>query len=122
MLFFWHYFANLCFTLMTNVLYDINLTDMETCYKAFLTEKLKAVPLESERFGIEAEITAKVCKRRLRLYEVPISYSGRTYAEQEDHLEGRLPISGASCAIVPGLARALSLSSPRPTGARAPRS
>ncbi len=80
-LFFWHYFGNMIFTLLTNVLYDINLTDMGTCYKAFLTEKLKAIPLRSERFGIEAELTAKICKRRLRLYEVPISYSGRTYAE-----------------------------------------
>ncbi|MBI4060106.1 MAG: glycosyltransferase family 2 protein [Elusimicrobia bacterium] len=80
-LFFWHYFGNLIFTLVTNVLYDINLTDMGTCYKAFLTDHLKAMPLRSERFGIEAELTAKTCKRRLRLYEVPISYSGRTYAE-----------------------------------------
>ena len=80
-LLFWHYFGNLVFTLLTNVLYDINLTDMGTCYKAFRTDLLKAMPLRSERFGIEAEITAKACKRRLRLYEVPISYSGRTYAE-----------------------------------------
>ena len=80
-LFFWHYFGNLVFTLLTNVLYDINLTDMGTCYKAFRADLLKAIPLKSERFGIEAELTAKVCKRRLRIYEVPISYSGRTYAE-----------------------------------------
>ncbi len=80
-LLFWHYAANRFFTLLTNVLYDINLTDMGTCYKAFRTEILKAIPLESERFGIEAELTAKACKRQLRLYEVPISYSGRTYAE-----------------------------------------
>lgn len=80
-LLFWHAFGNHLFTFLTNVLYDINLTDMGTCYKAFLTDKIKAIPLRSERFGIEAEITAKICKRRLRLYEVPISYSGRTYAE-----------------------------------------
>lgn len=80
-LFFWHYFGNVIFTFLTNILYDINLTDMGTCYKAFLTGKIKAIPLRSERFGIEAEISAKVCKRRLRIYEVPISYSGRTYAE-----------------------------------------
>ena len=80
-LLFWHYCANKFFTLLTNVLYDINLTDMGTCYKAFVTEKVRAIPLRSERFGIEAELTAKVCKRRFRLYEVPISYSGRTYAE-----------------------------------------
>jgi len=80
-LLFWHYFGNLIFTLLTNVLYDINLTDMGTCYKAFVTARLKEIPLRSERFGIEAELTAKVCKRRLRLYEAPISYSGRTYAD-----------------------------------------
>lgn len=80
-LLFWHYFGNLMFTLITNVLYDINLTDMGTCYKAFATSRLRSIPLRSERFGIEAELTAKICKRRLRLYEVPISYSGRTYDE-----------------------------------------
>lgn len=80
-LFFWHYFGNKLFTLITNILYNINLTDMGTCYKVFLTEKIRAIPLHSERFGIEAEITAKICKRHLRIYEVPISYSGRTYEE-----------------------------------------
>ena len=80
-LFFWHYFGNRLFTLLANILYDINLSDMGTCYKAFSAPLLKAIPLSSERFGIEAELTAKVCKRRLRIYEVPISYSGRTYAE-----------------------------------------
>ena len=80
-LFFWHYFGNLLFTLITNVLYNINLTDMGTCYKVFVADKIKAIPLESERFGIEAEITAKICKRRMRIYEAPISYSGRTYDE-----------------------------------------
>lgn len=80
-LLFWHYAANKFFTLLTNVLYDINLSDMGTCYKAFRADVLKDMPLESERFGIEAELTAKACRRRLRLYEVPISYSGRTYAE-----------------------------------------
>jgi len=80
-LFFWHYCANKFFTLLTNVLYNINLNDMGTCYKVFDAAKLKAIPLRSERFGIEAELTAKVCKRHLRLFEVPISYAGRTYAE-----------------------------------------
>ena len=80
-LLFWHYVGNMIFTLMTNALYNVNLTDMGTCYKAFETAKIKAISLRSERFGIEAEITAKICKRHLRLYEVPISYSGRTYAE-----------------------------------------
>lgn len=80
-LFFWHYCGNKFFTLLTNVLYNINLNDMGTCYKVFDAAKLKAIPLNSERFGIEAELTAKVCKRHLRLFEVPISYAGRTYAE-----------------------------------------
>lgn len=80
-LFFWNYAANKFFTLLTNVLYNVNLSDMGTCYKVFVTEKIKDIPLRSERFGIEPEITAKICKRGLRLYESPISYSGRTYAE-----------------------------------------
>jgi glycosyltransferase involved in cell wall biosynthesis len=80
-LFFWHYLANRLFTLITNVLYNVNLTDMGTCYKVFTAEKLKAIPLRSERFGIEAELTAKICRRHFRIYETPISYSGRTYKE-----------------------------------------
>ena len=80
-LLFWHSAANKFFTLLTNVLYDINLSDMGTCYKAFRADALKGMTLRSERFGIEAELTAKACKRRLRFYEVPISYNGRTYAE-----------------------------------------
>jgi glycosyltransferase involved in cell wall biosynthesis len=80
-LLFWHYAGNMLFTLLTNILYDINLSDMGTCYKAVKLPLLKSIPLRSERFGIEAELTAKLCKRRVRLYEVPISYSGRTYAE-----------------------------------------
>ena len=80
-LLFWHYLGNIAFTLLTNILYNVNLTDMGTCYKAFRTEVLRAMPLRSNRFGFEPEVTAKVCKRKLRLYETPISYSGRTYAE-----------------------------------------
>ncbi|MFI5350320.1 MAG: glycosyltransferase family 2 protein [Elusimicrobiota bacterium] len=80
-LLFWHYAGNVLFTLLTNVLYNVNLTDMGTCFKVFDAAQLKAIPLRSERFGIEPEITAKICKRQLRLYEVPISYSGRSYAE-----------------------------------------
>ena len=80
-LLFWHYFGNILFTLLANVLYNINLSDMGTCYKAFRRTVLEGTPLRSERFGIEAELTAKFCKKRLRIYEVPISYSGRTYEE-----------------------------------------
>ena len=80
-LLFWHYFGNRLFTMIANILYDINLSDMGTCYKAFRRDKVAGIPLRSERFGIEAELTAKFCKRRLVIYEVPISYNGRTYAE-----------------------------------------
>jgi len=80
-LLFWHYAANVFFTLLTDVLYNVNLTDMGVCYKAFRTEILRSIPLKSDGFGFEPEVTAKACKRRLRIYEVPISYSGRTYAE-----------------------------------------
>lgn len=80
-LLFWHYLANVGFTFLTNLLYNVNLTDMGVGYKAFRTEVLTGLVLKSDRFGFEPEVTAKVCKRHLRLFEVPISYSGRTYAE-----------------------------------------
>ena len=80
-LFYWHYVGNRLFTFLTNILYNINLTDMGTCYKAFRTEALKGLRLRSDRFGFEPEVTAKVCKKKLRIYETPISYSGRSYAE-----------------------------------------
>ncbi len=80
-LYFWHYVANKLLTLLTNILYNINLNDMETCYKVFRRDVLTGVELRSERFGIEPEITAKMVKRGYRLYEVPISYFGRTYEE-----------------------------------------
>jgi glycosyltransferase involved in cell wall biosynthesis len=80
-LYFWHSVANNLLTLLCNMASNLNLTDMETCYKAFRSELLKSIPIRSERFGIEPEITIKVSKRRARVYEVPISYHGRTYAE-----------------------------------------
>lgn len=80
-LYFWHTLANRCLTLLANMLNDTNWTDMETCYKAFRAECLRAIPLESDRFGIEPEITAKVARNRLRMFEVPISYNGRRYEE-----------------------------------------
>lgn len=78
---FWHTLVNRGLTLLSNVLNDITLTDMETCYKAFRAEILKAITVEENRFGIEPELTAKVAKQRLRIYEVPVSYQGRTYAQ-----------------------------------------
>lgn len=80
-LYFWHSAGNQFLTLLSNMLNDTNLTDMETCYKAFSAACLRSIPLESNRFGIEPEVTAKVARNRFRLYEVPISYSGRTYEE-----------------------------------------
>jgi glycosyltransferase involved in cell wall biosynthesis len=78
---FTHYLANLLLNFVTNVLYNTTMTDMETCYKAVRADLLKSIPLRSERFGIEPEITAKLFKRGARVYEVPITYEGRDYAE-----------------------------------------
>ncbi len=83
-LYYWHSVANKMLTLLSNMLTNLNLTDMETCYKVFRREVLQGVKLRSNRFGFEPEITAKVARRRKpawRIYEVPISYSGRTYEE-----------------------------------------
>ena len=78
---FTHYLANLFLNLMTNILYNTTMTDMETCFKAIRADLLKSIPLRSNRFGIELEITAKLFKRRARVYEVPITYEGRDYSE-----------------------------------------
>jgi glycosyltransferase involved in cell wall biosynthesis len=80
-LFFWHYVGNRTLTTFSNMLCNLNLTDMETCYKVFKREILQKISLKSKRFGVEPEITAKVAKLKCRIYEVPISYSGRDYAE-----------------------------------------
>jgi len=80
-LFFWHYLGNRLLTLVSNALTNLNLTDMEVGYKVFKTEVLRGITLKSNRFGFEPEITVKVAKKRCRVYEVPISYHGRTYAE-----------------------------------------
>ena len=78
---FTHYLANLFLNLVTNVLYNTTMTDMETCFKAVRAELLKSLDLKSDRFGIEPEITAKLFKRGARVYEVPITYEGRDYSE-----------------------------------------
>jgi glycosyltransferase involved in cell wall biosynthesis len=80
-LYFWHSVGNSILTLLSNALTDVNLTDMETCYKAFRREVIQSIPLEEKRFGFEPEITVKIAKRKLRIYEVGISYWGRTYEE-----------------------------------------
>jgi len=80
-LYFWHSVGNWLLTLISNCLTNINLSDMETCYKAFRREVIQSIPIEEERFGFEPEITVKIAKRRLRICEVGISYWGRTYEE-----------------------------------------
>ena len=80
-LFFWHYVANRMLTLLCNALSNVNLTDMETCYKVFRREVLDGITLKSNRFGFEPEFTIKVARKNVRMFETPISYYGRTYAE-----------------------------------------
>jgi len=80
-LFFWHYVGNKFLTLLCDALSNLNLTDMETCYKVFKKEVLDDIQLKSNRFGFEPEFTMKIAKKGFRVYEVPISYSGRTYEE-----------------------------------------
>jgi len=80
-LYFWHSVANWMLTLISNALTNMNMTDMETCYKIFRREILQSIPIEEDRFGFEPEITVKIARRHLRVYEVGISYWGRTYEE-----------------------------------------
>jgi len=79
--YFWHYVANKILTLLSDIFSNLKLTDMETCYKVFRKEVLQGIQLRSNRFGFEPEITAKIAKGKWRIYEVPISYAGRTYEE-----------------------------------------
>jgi len=80
-LFFWHYIGNRLLTTFSNIMSNLNLTDMETCYKAFKGEILNKITFKSKKFGFEPEITTKLAKLKCRIYEVPISYSGRDYNE-----------------------------------------
>ncbi len=80
-LFFWHSMGNRLLTLASNAFTDLNLTDMETCYKAFRREVIQSITIEEDRFGVEPEVTAKVAAAGWRVFEVGISYNGRTYAE-----------------------------------------
>jgi glycosyltransferase involved in cell wall biosynthesis len=79
--YFWHYVGNKFLTLLSDVMTNLKLSDMETCYKVFRREVIQSIKLESNRFGFEPECTAKIAKGNWRIYEVPISYAGRTYAE-----------------------------------------
>jgi glycosyltransferase involved in cell wall biosynthesis len=78
-LFFWHYMGNRCVTFLSNMFTNLNLSDMEVGYKVFKAEVLKDIQIKSNRFGVEPELTAKIAKKRVRIYEVPISYHGRDY-------------------------------------------
>jgi len=80
-LFFWHYVGNKFLTILSNIFTNLNLTDMETCYKVFRASLLPNIQIRTERFGFEPEITAKFAKLKCRIYEVPVSYSGRGYEE-----------------------------------------
>jgi glycosyltransferase involved in cell wall biosynthesis len=80
-LYFWHSVGNKVLTLMSNVFTDLNLTDMETCYKVVRRELLQSLPLRSDRFGFEPEVTARLAQTGARIYEIPISYHGRSYAD-----------------------------------------
>jgi hypothetical protein len=80
-LYFWHRVGNGFLTLLSNMFTNLNLTDMETCYKAFRREVIQSIELEEERFGFEPEVTAKLARQGCRIYEVGISYYGRTYAD-----------------------------------------
>ena len=80
-LYFWHRVGNWVLTMLSNAVTNLNLTDMETCYKVFRRDVIQAIPLEEDRFGFEPEVTVKIAQRRLRVYEVGISYAGRTYEE-----------------------------------------
>ena len=80
-LYFWHRLGNGLLTLLSNMLTNLNLTDMETCYKVFRRELIQGIAIEEDRFGFEPEITAKIARSRCRIYEVGISYHGRTYEE-----------------------------------------
>src|ERR1041385_6754346 len=80
-LYYWHSIANRFLTELANIVADLNLTDVETCYKVFRTALLRSIPLRSDRFGIDPELTIKLARRQARFYEIPISYHGRTYEE-----------------------------------------
>jgi len=103
-LFFWHYVGNRLLTLLSNVLTNLNLTDMETCYKMFRADVLARVQLRENRFGIEPEITAKIARLGVRIYEVGISYSGRTYDEGKK-INWRDGVAALWCMVRYGLLR-----------------
>ena len=103
-LFFWHYLGNRFLTLVSNAVTNLNLTDMETCYKVFRTDVLRRIELHEDRFGFEPEVTAKVARLNVRIYEVGISYWGRTY-EDGKKIGWRDGVSALICILKYGLLR-----------------
>jgi glycosyltransferase involved in cell wall biosynthesis len=103
-LFFWHYVGNRLLTLCSNAVTNLNLTDMETCYKAFRADLLRKIELRENRFGFEPEVTAKMARLKVRIYEVGISYSGRTY-EEGKKINWRDGVSALRCILKYGLFR-----------------
>jgi glycosyltransferase involved in cell wall biosynthesis len=103
-LFFWHYAGNCMLTTLSNVFTNLNLSDVWTCYKVFRAEVLRDITLREDRFGFEAEVTAKIARGRWRIYEVPISYHGRTYAEGKK-ITWKDGIRGVWCTVRYGLFR-----------------
>lgn len=103
-LYFWHYVGNRLLTLLSNMVTNLNLTDMETCYKMFRRSVLETIEIEENRFGMEPEITAKLAQGGWRIFEVGISYSGRTYAEGKK-IDWRDGISAFRCILKYGLWR-----------------
>ena len=103
-LLFWHYVGNRLLTTLSNVFTNLNLTDVWTCYKVFRAEVLRGITLREDRFGFEAEVTAKIARGRWRIYEVPISYHGRTYAEGKK-ITWKDGIRGVWCTVRYGLFR-----------------
>ena len=103
-LYFWHRVGNGVLTLMSNMFTNLNLTDMETCYKVFRREIIQAIPIEENRFGFEPEITAKLARRNLRIFEVGISYYGRTYAEGKK-IGWKDGLSASRCSLKYGVLR-----------------
>jgi len=101
-LYFWHSVGNRMLTLLSNMFTDLNLTDMETCFKAFRTEVVKSLDLKEDRFGVEPEITAKVAAGGWRVWEVGISYSGRTYAEGKK-INWRDGVAAVRCIVKYGI-------------------
>ncbi len=103
-LYYWHYLGNKFLTTLSNMTTNLNLTDMEACYKAFRSEVLKRVTITENRFGCEPEMTAKVARLRLRIYEVAVSYHGRTYLEGKK-VNWRDGISALRCVVKYGVLR-----------------